>query len=133
MIDFEKIKQNLAEANVFTKYTGATILNTNLVCYMGEEETFPISISEENGKIVLSDFGQTFDKLDEQDITLEDEETAKYVNKVLATLSVTMGPSRELIVKADNEDSCPFAIGRLYQAIILLSYLDLQFEYEDEE
>ncbi len=133
MIDFEKLKKNLAEANVFTKYTGATILNTNLVCYLGEEETFPISISESDGKIVLSDFGQTFDKLDEQDITLEDEETAKYVNKVLTTLNVTMGPSNELMVKTDNEQTCVYAIGRLYQAIILLSYLDLQFEYEDEE
>ncbi len=133
MIDFEKIKKNLAEANVFTQYTGATILNTNLVCYLGEEETFPISITEDNGKIILSDFGQTFDKLDEQDITLEDEETANYVNKVLSTLNVTMGPSRELMVKTDNEQTCVSAIGRLYQAIILLSYLDLQFEYEDEE
>jgi hypothetical protein len=133
MIDFEKLKKNLAEANVFTQYTGATILNTNLVCYLGEEETFPISITEDNGKIILSDFGQTFDKLDEQDITLEDEETANYVNKVLSTLNVTMGPSRELMVKTDNEQTCVSAIGRLYQAIILLSYLDLQFEYEDEE
>ena len=81
----------------------------------------------------MSDFGQTFDKLDEQDITLEDEETANYVNKVLSTLNVTMGPSRELMVKTDNEHTCVSAIGRLYQAIILLSYLDLQFEYEDEE
>lgn len=131
MIDFEKLKEKLSEANVFTKYTGATILNTNLVCYMGEEETFPISISESEGKIVLSDFGQTFEKLEQQDITTEDEDVANYVNRVLSTLNVTVGPSKELIVKANNEESCVYAIGRLYQAIILLSYLDLQFEYEE--
>ena len=131
MIDFEKLKEKLSEANVFTKYTGATILNTNLVCYMGEEETFPISISESEGKIVLSDFGQTFEKLEQQDITTEDEDVANYVNRVLSTLNVTVGPSKELMVKANNEESCVYAIGRLYQAIILLSYLDLQFEYEE--
>ena len=133
MIDFEKIKKNLAESNVFTKYTGATILNTNLVCYLGEEETFPIAISESDGKIVLSDLGQTFDKLTAQDITLEDADVSNYVHKVLSVLDVTIGPSHELMVKTDNENTCVYAIGRLYQAIILLSYLDLQFEYEDEE
>lgn len=132
MINFEKLKQMLSDANTFKKYTGATILNTNLVCYIGERETFPIAISESDGRIVMSDIGQTFEKLEKQDITMEDEDVANYVNKVISTLKVVVGPSNELLVTAKNEEDCVYAIGRLYQAIILLSYLDLQFEYEED-
>ena len=132
MIDFEKIKKYLAESNSFTKYSGATILNGNLINYMVDEETFAISITEEGGQIVLSDFGETFIKLEEQDISMEDKDVETYVTKVLKTLKVALGPSNELLVKAKDEKDCVYALGRLYQAIILLSYLDLQFEYEEE-
>lgn len=131
MIDFEKLKKYLAESNSFTKYSGATILNGNLINYMVEEETFAISITENEDGIVLSDFGETFMKLEQQDITIEDVEVAHYVDKVLQVLNVGIGPSNELYVKAKDEKDCVHALGRLYQAIILLSYLDLQFEYED--
>ncbi len=133
MIDFEALKKELAEANVLTPYSHATILNSNLIFYLGEEETFSIAISESDGEIVLSDFGKTIERLEEFDITLEDEDVFNYVEKVLQALNVTIGPSNELMVKASNEKSCVYAIGRLYQAIILISYMELQFEYEDDE
>lgn len=131
MIDFEKLKKELNSTNTFTKYDGATIYNGNLVYYGGEAETYPMSIAEEGGKIVLTDIGVTIDRLYKQDIDIQDEDVSVYVNKVLDTLGVAIGPSQELTVYANNEKDCPYAMGRLYQAIILLSYIDLQ--YEDEE
>ncbi len=134
MIDFEKIKKALADSNKFTKYTGATILNGSLM-YMGaDSETFAISITEdEKGTIVLSDFGTTVARLEKQDFMLDDEDVAFYVRKVLNTFLVDLGPSNELIAKAKNEADVPFALSRLYQTVILLSYIDLQFDYEEDE
>ena len=97
--------------------------------YLGESHLF-----KKNLKYHLNFDGQmTYFTLEGILKTLEDDDVANYVNKVLSTLDVTIGPSHELMVKTDNEKTAVYAIGRLYQAIILLSYLDLQFEYEDEE
>lgn len=133
IINVEKLKEALNKVNSITEYSGACVFNGNFIDYTSDEqETFPISITKDKNKYVLTDLRRTLDKLEEQDITLEDTEVRAYVEKVLSTLGVGMGPTGELLVFAVNEDDCAYAIGRLYQAIILVGYIDLQYE-EDEE
>ena len=131
MFNIEKLKQELNKVNNINEYSGAYIYNGNLVDYVGfEEETFPISIKQEDNKIVLSDIGRTLSNLEEKDITLEDNDVRLYFEKVLSTLQVSVNKNRELFVYAINEQDCAYAIGRLYQAIILINYIELQYEEE---
>lgn len=131
MINIDKLKKVFKDTVSITEYPGAYILNTNLVYFGEESETFAISIVDGGDKIVLTDIGETVKRLEEQDIDIHDSEVSVYVNKVLHHLGVALGPSNELLVYASNETDCALAAGRLYQAIILLSYIDLQYEYED--
>lgn len=131
MIDIEKLKKELSNANSFAKYDKATVFNGNLFYYGEDSESFAVSIVEEKDKIVLTDLGITVDRLSKQDIDINDEDIKGYVNAVLSTLQVGMGPTNELTVYASDEKDCVYALGRLQQAMILLSYIDLQFEYED--
>ena len=42
----------------------------------------------------------------------------------------SLNANRELFVFAVNEEDCAYALGRLYQAIVLINYIELQYEEE---
>ena len=131
MINIETLKEELNKVNRIQTYDGAYIYNGNLVDYVGyEEETFPVSIKQEDNRIVLTDIGRTLNNLEDKDITLEDNEVRAYIENVLSTFNVGLNPNKELFVYAVNEQDCTYAIGRLYQAIILINYIELQDEEE---
>lgn len=131
MVNIKKLKEELNKVNSIEEYEGACVYNGNLVDYVGyEEETFPISIKKEANMYVLTDIGRTLTNLQEKDITIEDDDVRTYIEKVLSTLQVGLNKNKELFVFAVNEQSCAYAIGRLYQAIILINYIELQYEEE---
>lgn len=133
MINIEKLKKVFKDTISITEYPGAYILNTGLVYFGEDPKTFALSIVDGGDKIVITDIGETVRRLELQDIDINEPEVATYVSKVLKMFNVALGPSNELLVYASNEADCAMAVGNLYQAIILISYIDLQYEYEDED
>lgn len=130
MINLDKLKDVFKDSGTFMQAQGAIAYTNNLVyCDDDEDDSFTYAFFDTPKGIVITDMAKTYTSLmyKEYDI-LYDEELIPYRDRVLEAFDVTMGPNHELMVIASKEEECPFALGNLTQAMILLNYLDLQFE-----
>lgn len=128
-MDLEKLKKEIENSQSLRQFEKAVVYNNSFVYVGGEQlEDFPLSIVEKDNFIVISDLAITYDRLIQKEIDLNDEEWVSYVNKVLKSFDVKIGNKNELFILASSEKDCPVAISKLMQAVILLSYLELQYE-----
>lgn len=125
----EDLKQILSDSFEIENYGEYWVINNHFFCPIFDNQDMPINVFVKNGEIVLSDMGLTYKSLQEIGIDLEQKDLFDYLNKILFTLSLNYDKEEHtLFVTTKNKSQISLLYSKLLQAIILLSYVDLQCE-----
>ncbi len=130
-MNIKDLENYLKQFFMITRYENGLVINSNIFCETLDDDDFPILITENGENIFLSDNGLTYERLLEKEINLEDEDIFKYVKNVLNTFFIGFNTNtKEFFVRIKDIKNINLSISRLLQALILISYIELQFEEE---
>ncbi len=129
MLNSKQIKEVFLDTVDIKEYDSSVIINTNML-YLGSGQTMAVAVFEQDGHYILSDMGETYNRLKDEDFDLNlDEDIKEYKNRVLSSCYVVL-ENDELTTFAEDIKQLPLALGRLQQCMILLTYLPMQFDEE---
>ena len=125
----DELKNILATGTQIEDYENYWVINNHFFCPIFENTDMAVNVFAKNGEIVMSDMGLTYRNLQEIGIDLEQKELNDYFRKILSTLSVNYDEKdHTLYLSTKDKSQLSLVYSRLLQAIILLSYIDLQCE-----
>lgn len=130
MLDLIKLNKILNNNGNFTKYTNGFVYTNNFVyCDENQGESFCFEFVENQKGIIINDMGLTCNKLLSKGLDINaEQDLIQYRDRVLNTFGVTIDKNNKLFVIAKTMQECPTALGNLTQCMVLLNYIELQFD-----
>lgn len=125
----EIIKKLLSDSFIISEHNGIVVINNKFFC-PNDDKDYPIGIKENDGKIILSDMSNTYARLIDNDIDIEDEDLFEYVEKIEQAYYVSYDRQTHEFFILCEKSNITLAFANLLQAIILISNIYLQLEEE---